>query len=344
MRSLTPRRVAPRPSLDDASRGALDDTVHEAVQRMERWMRDPTITELIVNGGNEVWIEHRRTGVPEYAGRLPNGAVEMVVERALAPVGRRIDRSSPVVDARLVDGSRLCAVLAPVAVDGTCLAVRRFASDDVGIDAFTTAEVAELLCEIVQRRCNTVVSGATSSGKTTLLGALGALCPVHERIITLEDTAELRIDAPHVLRLESRPATPDGIAAIDLGALVRAALRLRPDRLVVGEIRGDEASELLQALNTGHDGSLSSIHANSPHDAIARLESLVMRTGVGWPLATVRHLVQRAVDVVVHVERLPDGIRRITEVAEVLCPRTEIELRRLADGRHVHGELSRGRS
>ena len=207
-----------------------------------------------------------------------------------------------------------------------------------------------LLTQVVVSRCNVLIAGATSSGKTTLLNALTALVDTRERIVTLEDTAELRIDAPHVLRLETRPGTAEGLAAIDLAALVRTALRLRPDRLVVGEIRGDEATDLVQALNTGHDGSLATMHANSPADSLARLESLVVRASSGWPLHAVREQVHRSIDVVVQVQRSTNGVRRIVEVAEVAAvddmaggAGATARTRPLSDGEHVIGQLRRGR-
>ena len=266
------------------------------------------------------------------------------------PIGRRLDRASPIVDARLADGSRLCAVLPPVAVDGPCLAVRRFSPQPISLEAFAPPAVVALLTQVVVSRCNVLIAGATSSGKTTLLNALTALVDTRERIVTLEDTAELRIDAPHVLRLETRPGTAEGLAAIDLAALVRTALRLRPDRLVVGEIRGDEATDLVQALNTGHDGSLATMHANSPADSLARLESLVVRASSGWPLHAVREQVHRSIDVVVQVQRSTNGVRRIVEVAEVAAvddmaggAGATARTRPLSDGEHVIGQLRRGR-
>ena len=287
---------------------------------LDPWLEDVTVSEVLVNGGGDVWVERgdgRTRGGPQYVGRLAPGVVEAVLERMLAPVGRRIDRTSPVVDARLPDGSRLCAVLPPVAVDGPCLAVRRFLERPLALDAFAGPEVVAALDDIVSDRCNVLVSGATSSGKTTLLNALAARVATHERIITLEDTAELDLRVPHVLRLEARPATADGVPAVDMAALVRTALRLRPDRLVVGEVRGAEAIDLVQAFNTGHDGSLTTLHANSPADALARLESLVVQSGAGWPLEAVRRQVHRSIDVVVHLHRDADGCRSVAEIAEV---------------------------
>jgi len=341
------------------------------VGELERWMNDPTVSEVMVNAGRDVWIERRPTGDadrmqqpprsargrhhgPDYIGRLGPGVIETVIERILTPIGRRLDRASPMVDARLADGSRVCAVLSPIAVDGPCLAVRRFPNHALGLDDFASAPVVLLLQRLVALRCNIVVSGATSSGKTSMLNALASLIGEHERIISLEDTAELRIAAPHVLRLETRPGTPDGLSAVDMATLLRTALRLRPDRLVVGEIRGDEAVELIQALNTGHDGSLATVHANTALEALARLESLVVRASGGWPLVAVREQVERSIDVIVHLRRDDQGRRLVAEVAEVVAT-DDVEaaesgasggagrMRRLADHNSVVAEIRRGR-
>jgi pilus assembly protein CpaF len=234
-------------------------------------------------------------------------------------------------------------VLPPIAVDGPCLALRRFSRHPIGIEAFASAEVDALLRSTVAARCNIVVSGATSSGKTTLLNAIARHAEPCARIVTLEDTAELDLDAPHVLRLETRPPSSDGVSGVDLATLLHTALRLRPDRLVVGEIRGDEAVQLVQAMNTGHDGSLATIHANSPSDALSRIESLVVRAAPAWSLPAVRAQVRRSIDVVVHVSR-SRGDRRIAAVAEVTQPDDPASVRALADGERVIGELTRSRA
>lgn len=310
---------------------------------LERWVHDPTVSEVLVNGGGEVWVE--RAGRLELVGSMRPATLLAAIEHMLVPVGRRLDRSHPAVDARLADGSRLCAAIPPIAVDGACLCIRRFAARPIPVAAFAAPEIEWLLAELVRRRCNVLVSGATASGKTTLLNALAGLVPAHERIVTLEDVAELRLTHPHVLRLETREATPDGVAAITLAHLLRTALRLRPDRLVVGEVRGDEAVHLLHAMNTGHDGSLSTIHANNALDALHRLSGLVLQHTGNWPLAAVHHHVVRAVDAVVHLERGPDGTRRVAEVAEVLPrpdPQWGIGVRQLAVEGRVVGEATRG--
>ncbi|MEO5723539.1 MAG: ATPase, T2SS/T4P/T4SS family, partial [Ilumatobacteraceae bacterium] len=226
---------------------------------LERWLADPQITEVIFNRGTDVWVE--RDGRLHRVGAMRPQSVLTALEHILAPIGRRLDRSSPTVDARLPDGSRVCAAIPPVAIDGPTLAIRRFATRPVPLASFASPAVVELLQRLVEQRCNVVVSGATSSGKTTLLNALVGQVGAHERLITMEDVAELRLEHPHVVRLEARAATPDGVGQIVLAELLRTALRLRPDRLVIGEIRGGEAADLLQALNTGHDGSLATLHA-----------------------------------------------------------------------------------
>jgi len=267
------------------------------------------------------------------------------IEQILAPVGRRLDRSHPTVDARLADGSRLCAVIEPVAVDGPCLSIRRFAGSSIPLARFASPAVVRLLHELVASRCNVLVSGATSSGKTTLLNALTATVEHDCRLITLEDVAELRVPHPHVVRLETREATPDGVGEVTLAHLLRTALRLRPDRLVVGEIRGEEAIHLLHALNTGHDGSLATMHANSAADALARLCALVLHQAAGWTLHAVETHVALAIDVVVHLTRQVDGTRRVAQVVEVVVPRQgrALDVRPLADSDAVVGALTRSR-
>ncbi|MEI8241414.1 MAG: ATPase, T2SS/T4P/T4SS family, partial [Actinomycetota bacterium] len=278
-------------------------------------------------------------------GRMRVDTVLAAVERILAPVGRRLDRAHPSVDARLPDGSRLCAAIPPIAVDGPCIAIRRFAARVIALDEFCSDAVAQLLGHAVRQRLNVVISGPTSSGKTTLLNALTQLVPAHERIITLEDVAELRLPHPHVVRLETREATPDGVSAIDLAHLLRTALRMRPDRLVVGEIRGAEAVQLLQALNTGHDGSLATMHANGPLDALMRLSSLVLQSATSWPLDAVHHTVTRAIDLVVHVARTANGSRVVDEVAEVqVHPHHHLGTKVVVHRGDVVGELSRCRA
>jgi pilus assembly protein CpaF len=315
-----------------AGLGALDDLLN-----------DPTVQEVMVNAGREVWVD--RAGRLTHVGHLEPGVAEVLLERILAPLGRRLDRLSPTVDARLPDGSRVCAAIAPVSPDGPTISIRRFAVHTIALDHFAPPAVVRLLHEVIDARCNVVVAGATSSGKTTLLNALTGLLAPGERIVTLEDTAELRLTSPHVVRLEARAATADGVPALGLDHLLRTALRLRPDRLVVGEVRGAEAVALLQALSTGHDGSMATLHANDAADALRRLEVLVLQGAPSWPLDAVRQQVHASVDVVVQVARGEGGKRRIVEVAEVADdPGTAtVRLRRLADADRVIATLERRR-
>ena len=314
-----------------------------ALGGLERWLHDPTVTELLVNGGGEIWVE--RAGRVARVGQMRTATLLAAIERLLTPVGRRLDRAHPMVDARMADGARLCAVIEPVAVDGPCLAIRRFPVRDIPLARFASAEVGELVRDLVQRRCNVVVSGATSSGKTTLLNALAHEIEVDCRIVTLEDVAELRLGHPHVVRFETREATPEGVGEVSLAHLLRTALRMRPDRLVVGEVRGAEAVHLLQALNTGHDGSLCTVHANSAEDALHRIASLVLQEVASWPLVAVHQHVARAIDAVVHTARDTDGRRRISEVIEVglADERGSLEVRQLAIADAVVGTPTRSR-
>ncbi len=278
-------------------------------------LHDPDIREIVVNNDTEVWVE--RTSGLSRLDDIGVGEAAALVERLLAPLGRRVDLSSPVVDARLRDGSRLCAAIPPVSPHGLNLAIRRFAHGTHTLASFSDARTADLVESALHRRLNIVVAGGTSTGKTTLLGAMAELLPSSERIIVLEDTNELRIRHPHTVYLETRPATAEGVAAIELCDLVRHALRLRPDRLVVGEVRGGEAFDMLQAMNTGHSGSLATCHANSAVDTLHRIESMVLRSVANWPLPAVRSYVASAIDIVVYVERSPDGTRRIANIVRV---------------------------
>ena len=307
---------------------------------LERWLSDPTVTEVMVNGGRDVWVE--RSGQLSHVGHMRASTLLGAIEQILTPIGRRLDRLHPTVDARLPDGSRLCAVVDPIAVDGPCLTIRRFSAQAIPLDRFASPPVVALLVELVHRRCNLLVSGATSSGKTTFLKALAGQVDPSSRIVTLEDVAELRLPHPHVVRLETREATADGVGEVTLAHLLRTALRMRPDRLVVGEIRGNEAVHLLQAMNTGHDGSLATVHANSALDALERLSSLVLHEVGNWPMSAVHEHVARAIDVVVHLSRRPDGARRVVEVAEV-AGGAPLGVRLLADDGAVIVAPTRGR-
>lgn len=286
---------------------------------LEPLLADPRVTDVLVNGPGPVWVD--RGGHPEPSGLvLDRPAIDLLVERMVAPLGRRVDPASPVVDGRLPDGSRVHVVVPPVAVDGPCITIRRFGARPVDLVEVAGPTVAVLLEQAVQDRANVVVVGATGSGKTTLLNALAGSIPAGERIVTVEDAAELRLPADHVVRLETRTATVEGTAAVTTRDLVRAALRMRPDRLIVGEVRDGAALDMVQAMSTGHDGSLCTIHANGCEDAVRRLETLVLLADIGLPLPAVRDHLAGAVDLVVHVARCADGRRRVVEVAEVLPP------------------------
>ena len=284
---------------------------------LEPILADPEVTEVMVNGPGRVWVE-RAGRLERVAVALDTPAIEHLIEKVVAPLGLRVDRSSPLVDARLADGSRVNAVVPPLAVDGPCLTVRRFGARAIPLSAFAPPPVVALLAWAVAARLNVLVSGGTGTGKTTLLNALAGCIPDGERVVTVEDAAELRLPGEHVVRLEARPANAEGAGEVRIRELVRNALRMRPDRIVVGEVRGSEALDMLQAMNSGHEGSLSTCHANSPDDALRRLETMVLMGDVALPLAAVRIQVESALDLVVQVARRPDGPRRIVAVAEVV--------------------------
>lgn len=276
-------------------------------------LHDPSITEVMVNGPGEVWVERdatlQRSGV-----WLDESQVAAQVEALLMTSGRRVDRTSPVVDARLADGSRVNIVLSPVAVDGTCITIRRFAVAGRTLEDFASPAQKTLLENAMAARANIVVSGATGAGKTSLLNALAACIETSERIVTIEDAAELRLPGAHVLRLETRQPNAEGTGAVTVDDLVRNALRMRPDRIVVGECRGVEAFDMVQALHTGHRGSLTTVHANDAADALSRLETMMVSARPSLPLSVIRRQLCSAIDVVVHVQKTTAGERRIAEI------------------------------
>ena len=282
---------------------------------LDELLADDDVREVMVNADCEVWVE--RLGDLHKVATLRHGEIMSIIERILLPLGRHIDRRSPIVDARLKDGSRICAVISPVGVDGAYLSIRRFSVRHVAPEAFGSPVIVNVLTDIVQQRCNTLVVGAASSGKTTLLNSMCSLIDDTERIVTIEDIAELRLQTPHVVRLEARPSTSELFPNISLSQLLHTALRLRPDRLVIGEVRGSEAIDMLMAMNTGHHGSLASCHANGPVDALRRLEALVLQHHPHWSIDTLRHHIHLAVDVIIHVERRKDGSRFIRDITEV---------------------------
>jgi len=284
---------------------------------LEPLLAEPDVSEVMVNGPGRAYIE-RRGRLEAVAFPLDAAGIVRLVERVVAPLGLRLDRSSPMVDARLPDGSRLHAIIPPLAIDGPCVTIRRFGALPVPLEAFGLDDRAtSFLRWCVAAGWNILVAGGTSAGKTTLLNALSSAIPDTERVVTIEETAELRLAQPHVVRLEARPPNAEGAGGVSVRDLVRAALRMRPDRIVVGEVRGGEALDMLQALNTGHDGSLSTVHANGAVESLARIETLVLLAGVGLPIAAIRAQVVSALDVVVHVARLRDGTRRVQAIGEL---------------------------
>jgi pilus assembly protein CpaF len=296
---------------------------------LEPLLADPSVTEVMVNGPGRAYVERGGRVEPVVLDLDATGIVRLV-ERVVAPLGLRLDRASPLVDARLADGSRLHAVIPPLAVDGPCVTIRRFAARPVPLEAFAPGDAAAAFLRwSVAAGWNLVVSGGTSAGKTTLLNALSAAIPAGDRIVTIEETAELRLAQPHVVRLEARTPNAEGAGGVPVRELVRASLRMRPDRIVVGEVRGAEALDMLQALNTGHEGSLSTVHANGAGDALARLETLALLAATGLPLAAVRSQIAAAVDGVVHVARRQGGERRIETVGELVAASDGLAVREL---------------
>ncbi|HEY8779558.1 MAG TPA: CpaF family protein [Solirubrobacterales bacterium] len=299
----------------------LRDTI--GLGPLEELLADPEVEEVMVNGPDRVYVERRGRIEPTEVHFADEAELRNSIERILAPLGRRVDELSPMVDARLADGSRVNVVIPPLAVDGPALSIRRFAAARPGpadlVELGTlTPQMHSVLEVAVRERRSLLVSGGTGSGKTTLLNALSSFVAAEERVVTIEDAAELRLQQPHVVRLESRPASVEGRGEVTIRDLLRNALRMRPDRIVIGEVRGPEALDLLTALNTGHRGALSTLHANSPADALRRLETLALMAGVGLPHAAIREQLGRGFELVVHLERLADGRRVVAEIAEVV--------------------------
>jgi pilus assembly protein CpaF len=290
---------------------------------LEPFFKDPTVSDVLVNTYKDIYVE--RFGLIEKTKSrfIDDIHLRNIIDRIISRIGRRIDESSPMVDARLPDGSRVNAIIPPLAIDGPMLSIRRFAVTPLVMDDLVnykalTPEIAQLLSGCVKAKLNIMISGGTGAGKTTLLNILSANIPGNERIITIEDSAELQLQQPHVIRLETRPPSVEGTGQVTSRDLVRNTLRMRPDRIVVGEVRGAEAFDMLQAMNTGHDGSLTTIHSNSPRDSLTRLESMILMTGVNLPETAMRFMVSSALDLVIQASRMTDGSRKITSVSEVV--------------------------
>lgn len=318
------------PLIDEHTRR---DVVHETLASLtglgplQQYVDDPTVREVMVVSGRHVWVEDA-SGI-RATEPLAAGQFDVIVERLLRKSGRRIDYMSPTVETRLPSGARVCAVIPPVAVDGGILCIRRFTDDVLPLAAFCPPTVVNVLDSLVQSRRNIVVSGPTSSGKTSLLASMATLLAPHERIVTIEDTAELRIPLPHVVRLESRQANSENMGAVALDHLVRTAMRLRPDRIIVGEVRGNEVVDMLSALGTGHDGSWTTVHSNNPRHTLARLESLTMRSLPNCDASSARRMVRDAIDAVVHLDKSTNGERRIVDIV-ALSDQGDVTL--VADG------------
>jgi pilus assembly protein CpaF len=320
---------------------------------LERLLEDDTVSEIMCNGPYDIWVER--------AGRLhktpvrftDDGHLMRIISKMVAQVGRRIDESSPMVDARLPDGSRVNATIPPLSLSGPLLTIRKFGKHKLNMDGLIkkgamTEDTAELLSKCVLARLNILISGGTGSGKTTMLNALSSFIPDSERIITIEDAAELNLNQRHVLRLESRPKNIEGEGEIAIRDLVKNSLRMRPDRVVIGECRGPEALDMLQAMNTGHDGSLSTLHANTPRDALARLETMVLMAGYDLPLRAIREQIASAVDLMIQIERMSDGSRRVVAITEVQRMEADVitlqdlytfEIDAIAQTNHIVGSL-----
>jgi pilus assembly protein CpaF len=302
----------------------LDDLQSDVLGHgpIEEFLDDPTITEIMVNGPSEIWVESEGRIFKTNRRFADENHLRSVIDGIVGRIGRRVDEASPMVDARLLDGSRVNAVIHPVAIDGPFLTIRKFSKEpladgDLVRFGTLTPTVAEFLRECVQGRMSMIISGGTGAGKTTTLNVLSSYIPANERIVTVEDAAELRLVQPHVVSMEYRPPNIEGKGEISIRDLVRNALRMRPDRIIVGEARGAEALDMLQAMNTGHEGSISTIHANSPRDVLSRLETMVLMAGVDLPIRAIREQIASAIDLIVHQSRLKDGTRRVTHVTEV---------------------------
>src|SRR3990172_8142917 len=320
LRDELDRMLLPEEERETVRRGILDELF--AYGPITPFLSDPVVTEIMVNGKNSIYIERGGKLVPTGIAFLSDETLRGTIDRMVSRVNRRLDESSPYVDARLPDGSRINAIIPPVCLSGPCLTIRKFRNEPFSLDELIgirtmSREAADYLREAVIRRMNIIVSGGTGSGKTTLLNALSQFIPDEERIVTIEDAAEIKLIKPHVIILEARPPNIEGTGSITIRDLVRNSLRMRPDRIIVGECRGGEALDMLQAMNTGHDGSITTGHANAPRDMLRRLETMVLLSGVEIPVKAIREQIASAIDILVHVSRMRDGRRAVTSITEV---------------------------
>ena len=296
---------------------------------IEPFFKDPTVSDILCNTYKDIYVERKGLLEKTNARFLDNTHLMNIIDRIISRVGRRIDESSPMVDARLADGSRVNAIIPPLALDGPILSIRRFSVDPLKMEDlinFKTLipDVAVLLAGCVQAKLNVMISGGTGAGKTTLLNILSGFIPGNERIVTIEDSAELQLQQEHVVRLETRPESIEGTGLVTQRDLVRNSLRMRPDRIIVGEVRGSEAFDMLQAMNTGHEGSLTTIHANSPRDSLTRLESMILMTGIDLPEHAMRFMISSALDIIIQTARQTDGTRKVTSISEVVGMEGEV--------------------
>ena len=309
----------------------IDEIIDEltGLGPLERFFKDPTVNDVLVNTYKDIYVERRGIIEKTKSRFVDDNHLRNIIDRIISRIGRRIDESSPMVDARLPDGSRVNAIIPPLAIDGPMLSIRRFATIPLKMEDLLnyqalTPEIAQLLAGCVKAKLNIMISGGTGAGKTTLLNILSANIPSNERIITIEDSAELQLQQPHVVRLETRPPSIEGTLQVTQRDLVRNSLRMRPDRIIIGEVRGAEAFDMLQAMNTGHEGSLTTIHSNSPRDSLTRLESMILMTGVNLPEKAMRYMISSAMDLVIQANRMADGSRKITSVAEVVGMESDV--------------------
>jgi pilus assembly protein CpaF len=324
----------------------LDDML--GLGPLEPLLADDSITDIMVNGPNQIYVEQRGKLVLTDQVFRDDGHVLAVAGRIVSQVGRRVDESTPLVDARLADGSRVNIIIPPLALDGASISIRKFSKKGIDLDRMArqgnvSAEMATVLKIAARSRMNVLISGGTGSGKTTLLNAMSQMIAADERVVTIEDAAELQLQQPHVVRLETRPANLEGRGEITMRDLVKNALRMRPDRIILGEIRGAEALDMLQAMNTGHDGSLGTIHANRPREALTRLENMVAMSGVNLPSRAVRTQIAAAVQMIVQISRMRDGVRRITSITEVVGMEGDVITTQELFAYRFEGEAADGR-